>query len=351
MIHESVTCRALRGRRQTQKMSDLPVDRAECSPPFTYCGVDLFGPFIVKERRSLIKRYGAIFTCLSSRAIHIEMAYTLSTDSFIQCLRKFIAIRGPIRLLRCDNGTNFFGANHELAQSINAMRSERLRNFVLENNCDIQFQMNPPGASHMGGAWERLIGVVRSVLNAILDKNSKRLDDNSLSTFFYEVAAVVNCRPLSLEYVTDPNYPEPLTPNHLLTGRSRVVIPPPGEFGQDDTYHIKRWRCVQYLSDQFWQRWKREYLRYLQLRSKWQREQRELRVGDIALMSDENAPRNEWRRGIVTEVFVSGDGYVRSVRLKTGKKTDGADSSLVRPIHKLVLLLPAEENIDDKATS
>ena len=209
IIRKCVTCCALRGNKQVQKMADLPADRAECSPPFTYCGVDLFGPFVVKERRSLIKRYGAIFTCLSSRVIHIEMACTLSTDSFIQCLRKFMAIRGPIRLLRCDNGTNFVGANYELAQSIKAMRSERLRKFVLENNCDIQFRMNPPSASHMGGAWERLIGVVRSVLNAILDKDSERLDDNSLSTFFYEAAAVVNSRLLSLEHVTDPNHPEP----------------------------------------------------------------------------------------------------------------------------------------------
>ena len=311
IIRKCVTCQALRGSTLGQKMADLPADRAECSPAFTYVGVDIFGPFLVKNRRSMVKRYGAIFTCLTSRAIHIEMAYDLTTDAFIQALRKFMAIRGPIRLLRCDNGTNFVGANRELTRAVDSIQSDTLRRFALENDCDVEFRTNPPCASHMGGAWERLIRVVRSVLSAILDKHSTRLNDSTLSTFLYEAAAIVNTRPLSLEHVTDPGHPEPLTPNHLLTGKSKVILPPPGELCQDDVYSIKRWRCVQFLADQFWQWWRREYLQYLQLRSKWQRQKREVRVGDVVLLVDANAPRNDWRRGIVTEVFISQDGYVR----------------------------------------
>ena len=324
-------------------MADLPPDRAECMPPFTYCGMDLFGPFLVKERRTKIKRYGVIFTCLATRAVHIEMAYALTTDSFIQSLRKFLAIRGPVRILRCDNGTNFVGANKELARAAESIQSPQLKEFALKNNCDLEFKMNPPGASHMGGAWERLIGVVRSVLGAILDQHGERLDDNSLSTLLYEVAAVINSRPLSLDHVTDPGHPEPLTPNHLLTGKSRVVVPPPGEFSQSDIYSIKRWRCVQELTNQFWQRWRKEYLQYLQIRSKWQRKEREMRVGDVVLLSDNNAPRNEWKRGMVEEVIVSKDGFVRAVKLRIGRKEDGAESTLTRPVHKLVLLLPNSE--------
>ena len=92
IIHKCVTCQALRGKTLDQNMSDLPADRAECSPPFTYVGVDIFGPFWVKNRRTEVKRYGTIFTCLSSRAVHIEMAYDMTTDAFIQALRKLIAI-------------------------------------------------------------------------------------------------------------------------------------------------------------------------------------------------------------------------------------------------------------------
>ena len=345
LIRSCVICRALRGSTVTQKMADLPYDRAECLPAFTYCGMDVFGPFLVKQRRTEIKRYGVIFTCLTTRSVHLEMAYSLTTDSFIQTLRKLIAIRGPIRHLRCDNGTNFVGANAELAKCVESIGSPELRAFMQNNNCDIEFQMNPPTASHMGGAWERLIGVVRSVLNAILDQHSTRLDDSSLGTFLYEVAAIINSRPLSLEHITDPEHPEPLTPNHLLTGKSKVIVPPPGEFCQNDIYSIKRWRCIQYLSDQFWKRWRKEYLHYLQRRSKWQREEREMRVGDLVLLSDANTPRNDWRRGVITEVVVSQDGYVRKVKLRTGSKTSGSENILTRPIHKLVLLLPSDEVI------
>ena len=348
VIRRCVTCRVLRGQPQGQKMADLPMDRAECAPPFTYVGVDMFGPFLVKNRRTEIKRYGAIFTCLTTRAVHLEMAYDLTTDAFIQVLRKFMAIRGPIRLLRCDNGTNFIGANKELARAINSIQSDTLRNFALQHGCDVEFRTNPPYASHMGGAWERLIRVVRSVLSAILEKHSSRMDDNCLSTFLYEVAAIVNTRPLSLEHITDPDHPEPLTPNHLLTGKSRVVLPPPGEFSQSDVYSAKRWRCVQFLADQFWQRWKREYLQYLQVRSKWQRKEREPRVGDVVLLVEANTPRNSWRRGMVTKLFISKDGLVRSVELKTGRKLDGENSLLIRPIHKLIVLLPGEDSMGDE---
>ena len=92
-------------------MADLPSDRCEESTPFSYVAVDFFGPFYIKEGRKTLKRYGCLFTCLSSRAVHIEVANSLSTDSSVNALRRLMSIRGPIRLLRCDRGTNFVGAN------------------------------------------------------------------------------------------------------------------------------------------------------------------------------------------------------------------------------------------------
>ena len=132
-------------------MADLPADRIDPSPPFTYCGVDFFGPFYVKEGRKRLKRYGALFMCTSSRAIQIEVADALSTDSFINVLRCFLAIRGPIRQLRSDQGTNFVGTKNEL-------QCEVVKRFLSKQNCDyIDFRMNVPSASHMGGVWERQI--------------------------------------------------------------------------------------------------------------------------------------------------------------------------------------------------
>ena len=97
IIHKCVTCRKLRGKFGDQKMSDLPKERCCEAAPFTHCGVDMFGPFIVRERRSNLKRYCALFTCFASRAVHIEVTCTMETDSFIQALRRFMARRGKAR--------------------------------------------------------------------------------------------------------------------------------------------------------------------------------------------------------------------------------------------------------------
>ena len=90
MTGKCVRCKQLRGQLQQQKMSDLPNDRMCIEPPFTYCGVDIFGPFVLKDGRKEGKKYDDLYTCLSSRAIHIEVVHLLSTDSFILSLRRFI---------------------------------------------------------------------------------------------------------------------------------------------------------------------------------------------------------------------------------------------------------------------
>ena len=127
MISSCVKCQRLRGAVQEQRMSDLPDDRLEPTPPFTYCALDYFGPFIIKDGRKELKRYGVLFTCMASRAVHIENANSLETDSFINALRRFISRRGPIRQLRSDQGTNFVGARTELAQALAEMDQEKIR--------------------------------------------------------------------------------------------------------------------------------------------------------------------------------------------------------------------------------
>ena len=114
MTGKCVRCKQLRGQLQQQKMSDLPNDRMCIEPPFTYCGVDIFGPFVLKDGRKEVKKYDDLYTCLSSRAIHIEVAHLLSTDSFILSLRRFIGRRGIVRMIRSDNGANSVGASAEL---------------------------------------------------------------------------------------------------------------------------------------------------------------------------------------------------------------------------------------------
>ena len=125
-ISKCITCRHPRGNFQQQKVASLPSDRLCEEPPFTYCGVDLFGPFVTKEGCKELKCYGALFTCLSSRAIHIETVTSLNTDSFILCLRRFVGRRGNIRLLRSDNGSNFVRASSEFKKALTEMDQQKI---------------------------------------------------------------------------------------------------------------------------------------------------------------------------------------------------------------------------------
>lgn len=266
----------------------------------------------------------------------------MTTDSFINALRAFIGIRGNVRQLRCDQGTNFVGARREFAELMKGMDQERVKALGCE------FLMNPPAASHMGGVWERQIRTIRSVLSAILDQSAQRLDSTSLRTFLYEVMAIVNSRPLTTEYLNDPSGPEPLTPNHILTMKSTIILPPPGQFTREDLYLRKRWRRVQYLANEFWTRWKKEYLLNLQSRQKWYKNRRNLKVNDIVLLQDDLAPRNEWKLARVIEVYPGSDGMVRKLKLmvsdrKFDKKVKPITKPvfLERPIHKVVVLLEA----------
>lgn len=129
--------------------------------------------------------------------------------------------------------------------------------------------MNAPSSSHAGGIWERQIRTVRNVLDSVLRHSAGRMDDSPLRTFLYESMAIVNSRPLTVSNINDPTSMEPLTPNHLLTMKSSIPVPPPGEFIREDLYARKRWRRVQYLAEQFWSRWRKEYLANITLRQRW----------------------------------------------------------------------------------
>ncbi|XP_065097354.2 uncharacterized protein [Paramisgurnus dabryanus] len=343
-IRQCVTCRRQRRPMEEQKMADLPPERLEPSPPFTFCGMDCFGPFLTKQGRKENKRYGLLFTCLSSRAIHIEILEDMTTDAFINGLRCFIAIRGSVRQIKSDQGSNFVGAKNEFRDALKEVDADRLAVFLANKQCD--FIMNAPHASHAGGVWERHIRTVRSVLRSTLALSSGRLNDASLRAFFYEAMAIVNSRPLTVDNLSDPHSLEPLTPNHLLTMKSVQALPPPGEFVREDIYGKKRWRHVQYLAEQFWSRWRKEYLANIALRQRWHAPRRNLQVGDIVILKGEDLHRNEWRLGRVSETTTDKDGLVRRVKLqlgdsKLGKKGERLHklSEVERPIQKLVLLL------------
>lgn len=229
-------------------MADLPKERITPDlPPFTFVGADYFGPITVERGRSEVKRYGVIFTCLTTRAVHLEIANSLDTDSCINAIRRFISRRGQVKQIRSDNGTNLTSADRELRYAIREWnQSSKLQTAVQQKG--IEWIYNPPAASHFGGVWERLIKQVKQTLLALTKQQT--LDDESLHTFMCEVKAIINSHPLT-SMSDSPNDLEPLTPNHLLLLKGQPVLPP-GLFQKSDLYTKRRWKRVQYLADIFW---------------------------------------------------------------------------------------------------
>lgn len=338
-ISRCIKCKRLRGKLSTQHMADLPSDRMGTPPPFTNVGFDVFGPWTIKTRKLRggavnFKRWGLVFTCLNSRAIHIEVLEMMDSSSFICALRRFFSIRGPAAKLRCDRGTNFIGGKTELDNALREMDHRAIKRYVTEEGCEWLF--NPPHASHFGGVWERQIGTIRRILDSMLLKvGPQQLTHELLVTLMAEVSAIVNARPIaSLPTCTD--HPQPLSPAMLLTMKTRPLLSPPGVFVSQDLYSRRYWRRAQYLADQFWIRWKQEYLQALQSRSKWNDHPPNLEVGDIVIVKDQT-PRNQWPLGKIVDAIKSKDDKVRKAEVALWK--DGGIKKYLRPVNELILLI------------
>ena len=319
-------CKRLNVAKSVQKMADLPESRVvPREPPFSTVGIDFFGPFFVKFKRGTTKRYGCIFTCFTSRAVHLEVAHTLDTNSFLACFQRFVARRGYPKSVYSDNGTNLVAGCKEIKEQLASWNQARIADSLSQQG--VQWHFNPPAASHMGGVWERLIRSVRSVLQRVLKEQI--VNDEQLLTIMTEAEKIVNDRPL-WSPSEDPEA-QPLTPSELLLLRSNAALPM-GLFSKEDSYARSWWKQANYLVNVFWKRWIKEYLPLLQTRSKWYRPRVNLQTGDVVLVVDENASRGQWPLGRVTAVYPDSKGVVRAVDIRVGKSVKR------RPIHKLCLL-------------
>ena len=269
---------------------------------------------------------------LTSRAVHLEVASSLDTSSCINAIRRFVAWRGSVGKIRSDNGTNLVGAQRELKEEIQKWNTAQIADSLSQKWIDWEF--NPPSASHFGGVWERMIRSVRKVLHGLPKEQVHKLDDESLLALLCKVEAILNSRPLT-RMSDDPNDLDALTPNHLLLGRSGKHNPP-GIFLQEDNYTRRKWHLVQRLADVYWSRWFKEYLPSLQERQRWLRPGRKVAVNDVVLIVDQ-CPRNSWSLGRVVSTVTDKKGFAREAAVKT------VTSEIRRPIHKLCLILEGDK--------
>ena len=337
LVRNCSTCRKLRAESATQIMADLPPDRIEEVPPFSNVGLDCFGPYFIHDGKATRQQSGSkkvwvmICVCLVSRAIHVELLPSMDTSSCRNALSRFVALRGDVKIIRSDNGTNFTATKKQFKEA-GELNSDILQRELASK--DIEWKLNPPNASHCGGAWERKIGSIKRVLEATMHLLQNRsLSRDEFHTLLMESASIVNNTPLwGVSY--HPDDPCPLTPNSLLTLRESTSSRPE-QYSKSDllSYGRKRWRRIQYLADQFCIRWRKHYLHTLQERKKWKFKKEDFKIDDLVLIKSKTAKRNDWPLGRVVQVCRSRDGCVRSVLLQTKDS-----NNLYRSIHDLVLI-------------
>ncbi|XP_062704082.1 uncharacterized protein LOC134286483 [Aedes albopictus] len=330
VINRCQWCRVYKARPIVPMMGPLPAARLSAGiRPFSYVGIDYFGPILVKVGRATSKRWICLITCLTIRAVHVEIAYDLSTKSCIACIRRFVCRRGAPVEIHSDNGRNFIGADRVLRSQIKDIEQKAATTFT---NTETKWLFIPPSAPHMGGSWERL---VRSIKNAMTSlPQDDKLDDEGLQTLIVEAEAIVNSRPLTY-LPLDSVEQEALTPNHFILGSSTGVKQPMVEMEASATAVRTSWEQIQIQIDHFWRRWVLEYLPTLTRRVKWLQDTKPVQPGDLVIVIDETR-RNGWLRGRVLDVTVGRDGRVRQVLVQT------AGGLFRRPVSKLAVL-----NVDD----
>ncbi|XP_076389571.1 uncharacterized protein LOC105662854 [Megachile rotundata] len=343
VVRNCVRCFRVNPQGIQYPMGQLPAVRVTPARPFLNCGVDYAGPFTTKDRtrsKVTLKSYICIFVCFATKAIHIELATDLSTDAFINCLRRFIARRGRCQQIFSDNGTNFVGAKNKLSDLDKLVRNSEHNSKIdtFLSNEQIQWNFIPPQAPHFGGLWESAVRRAKHHLIRVI--GDQRLTYEELYTLLTQIEACLNSRPLS-PISSDPHDCTPLTPGHFLIGTALTALPEP-DFTDVRTNRLNRYQLIQQMLQHFWQRWQKEYLHHLQQRNKWTATgNHQLSKGTLVVIKEDNLPPLRWCLGRITELHQGKDGVVRVVSVKTG------DGLYKRPITK-ICILPMQDPSDSE---
>ena len=255
------------------------------------------------------------------------MLHTMDTSSFVNSFRRFISDENKPRHMYSDNGTNFVAGDKQIDEGI-----ARWNHYVIGTEMAaerVEWHYNPPGAPHFGGAWERLVRSTKTGLYAAL--HGKRMTDEIFLTSLKEVQSMLNGRPLTAISNDVTDLP-PITPRDILHPFSPRVGP--ADAPDFTTFGNKsRHRDAQFAAGEFWLRWRNEYMPGLIGRPKWNSQQRNLCVGDIVTVKDDNTVRDEWKNGRIVKTYASKtDGVVRNVDVRI-------DGKIVnRPAHRVSLL-------------
>lgn len=318
VLSSCVVCKRFLSKRMEVAPNPLPEARVNNAKIFEVTGVDLAGPLRIKSDNNGTKKvWVCLFTCAVYRAVRLELVSNISTDSFIQALKRFCSKQGRPRVIYSDNGTNFVGfdsASDRLDWDAIACYSSAIK---------IDWRFNPPSAPWWGGFWERLIGILKSLLRRVLGRSFVNYE--TMTTILCDCESVINSRPLT--YMSDDvNELAVLTPAMFLHELEETNVP---EFDLIETSNLQQqFKYRRDLKKQLQERFKLEYLGQLQLFS-CKKKEHTVRVGDVVLIGDDNMKRIDWPYGRIVELIPGKDRKVRVVQVLT------KSGVLTRPIQRL----------------
>lgn len=334
-IRTCVKCIKMRANTIQPIMAPLLKERLEISYVFQSTGIDLCGPFWIKESRARsskpVKVYIAVFVCMATKAIHCEIVSDLSTNAFLSAFNRFISRRGSPDVVRSDNGTNLAGASRVLKDAWEQLTANCEEEFAYKQ---IKWLHNPPRASHFGGLFEAAVGSLKRYIKKLPSTSNLVYEEFHTAVCGWE--AILNSRPLYpvSDDIDDLNI---LTPSHFLIQRN-LLSPPMGKGMKEDLPATKRWLQVQELQLQFWKKFENDYLQSLQKRYRWKRHGQNVQVGDLVIIKEIATSPLTWKTGRVTDTMSDIHGVIRQVKLKTANRSD-----VYRAVHQLVPLLPEDK--------
>lgn len=329
VLSRCVLCQRLKKAKMQQRMAPLPAFRLHESPkPFTHTAVDMAGPLMAFDEEGTAKKcWIVLFTCLNVRAVNLQLVFDMTTETFIQSLRKFIARFGTPSVIYSDNAKTFKKAAKEVDALQALINSSRLHNEFRGRGIRWKFQTEL--APHHGGCHERLVRSAKESLRAAL-KNEK-LSKEQLEVAVLEAEAIVNSRPMA-NVSEEPSDELPVTPSMLIQGYDNRIDPYPADLQKLTAAGAKqRWKQRLHLRQRLQQRFLKDYIQGLRQRQKWHKAHKDLEVNDLVLVEDQGK-RTMWPMARVTEVTRGRDNHVRSVTLKT------RNGFIRRPVQRLVHL-------------
>jgi hypothetical protein len=282
------------------------------------------------KKRQVGKGWGVVFVCTTTSAMHVKFMDTYSTDSFLMALRRFMGLRGTPRIFQTDRGEQLVAA----AKQVSTWDFKEVIKWAGKKG--VEWTLVPTGGQHFNGQAERMIGLIKKQLWKTFE--GKRLSHEETLTLLVEAIQKINSRPITRNPRSEG---EPLCVQDLMLGRAKPgQVEVKFETGKQLT---RRFENVQRTRQEFWKRWIEEVFPEMLKQSKWKRDKRDLKVGDIVLRKDETAAGQTYKHAKVIKVHVSTDGRVRAADIEYKLPGESVFRMTTRPIHKLVLVVPVEE--------